>query len=109
MRHQPVLQRSADRTDNSGVNLMSSKMPEEELYRLATNRVEEKKGFYIHFAVYLAVTALSVVYGLLQAIQEIGFHALSFPWAAAQSASCFTCWGFLSFYSELWQHIANTN
>jgi len=36
-------------------------MPEQELYRLATNRVAKKKGVYIHFAVYLAVTALSVV------------------------------------------------
>ena len=61
MRHQPVLQRSVDRAGNSDVKIMSSKMPEQELYRLATNRVAKKKGVYIHFAVYLAVTALSVV------------------------------------------------
>ncbi|MCK4331324.1 MAG: 2TM domain-containing protein [Dehalococcoidia bacterium] len=36
-------------------------MSEQELYHLARNRVEEKKGFYIHFALYLAVNALSVV------------------------------------------------
>lgn len=40
---------------------MSSEVSEQELYRLATNRVEEKKGFYIHFAVYLDVNALLVV------------------------------------------------
>jgi cytochrome b561 len=40
---------------------MSSKMPEQELYCLATNRVAKKKGGYIHFAVYLAVTVLLVV------------------------------------------------
>ena len=40
---------------------MSSKMSEQELYHLARNRVEEKKGFYIHFALYLAVNALLVV------------------------------------------------
>ena len=40
---------------------MSNQMSEEELYRLARKRVEEKKGFYIHFAVYCAVNALLVL------------------------------------------------
>jgi len=40
---------------------MSSEVSEQELYRLARNRVEEKKRLRIHFAVYLAVTALLVV------------------------------------------------
>jgi hypothetical protein len=44
---------------------MSSEVSEQELYRLARNRVEEKKGFYIHFAVCLAVNALLVVIWLV--------------------------------------------
>jgi len=36
-------------------------MSEHDLYRLAIKRVDEKKGFYIHFAVYLAGNALLVV------------------------------------------------
>lgn len=40
---------------------MASNMSEEELYRLARKRVEEKKGFYVHFAVYLAVNALLIM------------------------------------------------
>lgn len=61
MRQQPVLQRSVDRAGNSDAKIMSSKVPEQELYCLATNRVAKKKGVYIHFAVYLAVTALLVI------------------------------------------------
>lgn len=56
-----MLQRSVDRAGNSEVKIMSSEVSEQELYHLARNRVAEKKGFYIHFAVYLAVTALLVV------------------------------------------------
>ena len=40
---------------------MSSNMSEKELYRLARKRVEEKKGVYIHFVVYLAVNVLLVI------------------------------------------------
>ncbi len=40
---------------------MSTKMSEEELYRSARKRVEEKKGFYTHFAVYIAVNILLVI------------------------------------------------
>jgi len=34
---------------------MSTGISEEELYRLAKKRVEEKKGFYTHLAVYICV------------------------------------------------------
>ena len=61
MRQQLLLERSVDTAGNSEVKIMSSEVSEQELYRLGRNRVEEKKGFYIHFAVYLAVTALLVV------------------------------------------------
>ena len=37
---------------------MSSGMSEEELYSQARKRVEERKGFYIHFALYIAVNIL---------------------------------------------------
>jgi len=40
---------------------MSTGMSEEELYRLARKRVEEKKGFYTHFAVYICVNILLVI------------------------------------------------
>jgi len=40
---------------------MASNMSDDELYRLARKRVEEKKGFYVHFAVYLAVNALLIM------------------------------------------------
>ena len=75
MRQQPVLQQSADRTDNSEVEIMSSKMSEQDLYRPARKRVEEKKGFYIHFAVYLAVNALLVVIWFVT-----GHPGNRFPW-----------------------------
>ncbi|GAF75287.1 unnamed protein product [marine sediment metagenome] len=40
---------------------MSTGMSEEELYHQARKRVEEKKGFYIHFTVYIAVNIMLVI------------------------------------------------
>jgi len=40
---------------------MSTGMSEEEIYRLARKRVEEKKGFFIHLAVYICVNILLVI------------------------------------------------
>jgi len=40
---------------------MSTGMSEEEIYRQAKKRVEEKKGFYTHLAVYIAVNILLVI------------------------------------------------
>ena len=40
---------------------MSTEMSEEEIYRLARKRVEEKKGFRIHLAVYIAVNIMLVI------------------------------------------------
>ena len=40
---------------------MSTEMSEEEIYRLARKRVEEKKGFRIHLAVYIGVNILLVI------------------------------------------------
>ena len=34
---------------------MSTKMSEEEIYRLARKRVEEKKGFFVHLVFYILV------------------------------------------------------
>ncbi len=34
---------------------MTSQMSEEEIYQIARKRVEEKKGFFIHLAVYIIV------------------------------------------------------
>lgn len=40
---------------------MSAQMSEEELYREARKRVEEKKGFFSHLAVYICVNILLVI------------------------------------------------
>lgn len=40
---------------NKGVSQMMSGMSEEEIYKIAKKRVEEKKGFYVHLAVYIIV------------------------------------------------------
>lgn len=50
---------------------MSTGMSEEELYRLASKRVEEKKGFYTHLAFYIAVNILLVI---------IWAAGAGFPW-----------------------------
>ena len=55
---------------------MSTGMSEEEIYRLARKRVEDKKGFYIHFAVYIGVNILLVI---IWATTGAGFPWFIFP------------------------------
>ncbi len=40
---------------------MSTQMSEEELYRMAKKRVEEKKGFRTHLAVYIGVNIFLII------------------------------------------------
>jgi len=40
---------------------MATEMSEKELYEAARKRVEEKKGFFIHLAVYICVNILLVI------------------------------------------------
>jgi len=40
---------------------MSAQMSEEELYKEARKRVEEKKGFFIHLSVYIIVNIMLVI------------------------------------------------
>ncbi len=55
---------------------MSTGMSEEELYRVARKRVEEKKGFYVHLAVYISVNILLVI---IWAATDAGFPWFVFP------------------------------
>ena len=40
---------------------MATEMSEEEIYRQARKRVEEKKGFYIHFTIYIVVNLMLMI------------------------------------------------
>jgi hypothetical protein len=51
---------------------MPNELPEEEVYRLARQRVEEKKGFYIHLTVYIFVNILLIIIWF--------FTGAGFPW-----------------------------
>ena len=44
---------------------MSSQMSEEKIYEEARKRVEEKKGFFIHLAVYIIINTLLVFIWLM--------------------------------------------
>ena len=55
---------------------MSTGMSEEEIYRQARKRVEEKKGFFSHFAVYVAVNIMLVI---IWAVTGAGFPWFVFP------------------------------
>ena len=55
---------------------MTTGMSEEEIYRLARKRVEEKKGFYTHFAIYLAINTMLVI---IWAVTGAGFPWFVFP------------------------------
>jgi len=51
-------------------------MSEKELYEQARKRVEEKKDFYIHFAVYILVNIMLVI---IWAVTGAGFPWFVFP------------------------------
>ena len=51
---------------------MPYEMSDEEIYKLARERVNEKKGFFTHFAVYIVVNILLVVIW--------AFTGRGFPW-----------------------------
>ena len=51
---------------------MVTELPEEEVYRLARQRVEEKKGFYIHLVAYIFVNILLILIWF--------FTGAGFPW-----------------------------
>ncbi len=40
---------------------MASHMSEEEIYQVARKRVEEKKGFFVHLAVYIVVNIIIIL------------------------------------------------
>ena len=51
---------------------MSGNLSDEEVYRIARQRVEEKKGFYTHLIVYICVNILLVLIWF--------FTGADFPW-----------------------------
>jgi fatty acid desaturase len=55
---------------------MTTGMSEEEIYRQAMKRVEEKKGFYVHFAVYIIVNIILVI---IWAATGAGYPWFLFP------------------------------
>ncbi|MBA7691885.1 hypothetical protein ES703_100440 [subsurface metagenome] len=55
---------------------MTTGMSEEEIYRKARERVEEKKGFYIHFIVYILVNIMLII---IWAATGAGFPWFIFP------------------------------
>ena len=55
---------------------MPAQLSEEELYEQAKKRVEEKKGFYIHFAVYIVVNVFFII---IWAATGAGFPWFVFP------------------------------
>lgn len=55
---------------------MTTGMSEGEIYRQARKRVEEKKGFYVHFAVYIIVNIILVI---IWAITGVGNPWFLFP------------------------------
>ena len=55
---------------------MTTGMSEEEIYRQARKRVEEKKGFYVHFAVYIIVNIILVI---IWAATGAGYPWFRFP------------------------------
>ncbi len=60
---------------------MSTRMTEEEIYKLARKKVEDKKGFYIHLTAYVCVNGLLVI---IWTVSGRGF-----PWFAVPAGG----WG----------------
>jgi len=51
-------------------------MSEEEMYEVARKRIEEKKGFFIHFGIYILVNAVLII---IWASTGAGFPWFVFP------------------------------
>ena len=56
---------------------MATQMSEEQIYEEAKKRVEEKKGFYVHFTVYIVVNIMLVLIWAFAA--DRGFPWFIFP------------------------------
>jgi len=61
---------------------MAKQLSEEQIYEEARKRVKAKKGFYIHFATYIAVSILLVI---IWALTDLG----GYPWFVWPLG----CWG----------------
>ena len=66
---------------------------EEEIYRTAQKRVKKKKGFYIHFGVYLAMGCFFFVMNLVEFDGEIWFFMPMIPWGVSIMIHYFAVFG----------------
>ena len=73
---------------------MSGNLSDEEVYRIARQRVEEKKGFYTHLIVYICVNILLV---LIWFFTGAGFPWFIFPLCGWGIGLLFHCLGVFVF------------
>lgn len=68
---------------------------EDKIYELARKRVKEKKGFYLHFSVYLAVGAFFFIMNALTYYDsyEWWFFFPLMPWGVALTIHYFSVFG----------------
>jgi hypothetical protein len=67
---------------------MSEAMSEEEIYKLARKRVQDKKDFFVHFCVYIVVNAMLVAIWAIPAVVILGLsgRCWSGVWASFSTA-----------------------
>ena len=68
---------------------MTTGMSEEEIYKEAKKRVEAKRDFYVHLAVYVCVNIFLIIIRTFPRLVA-GFLGLSFSWVVGESVSCST-------------------
>lgn len=56
--------------------MMPEQLTDEEIRRIATSRVRQKKGFFIHLTVYIAVNVFLVIIWAITSVQA----GYTFPW-----------------------------
>ena len=75
---------------------MTTQPTEDEIYQKARKRVEEKKGFYAHLCVYLAINLLVIIIWL---VTSLG----AYPWFVFPVG----CWGVIAILHYLFVFVFN--
>ncbi|MFH0778114.1 MAG: 2TM domain-containing protein [Candidatus Eisenbacteria bacterium] len=78
-------------------------MEENERYQRAKQRVEEIKGFYVHFSVYLIVNAGLVLINLLTSSHELWFYWPLLGWGIGIVAHAVSVFGLGGFWGPEWE------
>ena len=78
-------------------------MDDQDRYARAKKRVDEIKGFYSHFMVYIFVNAALCLINLLTDPQHLWFYWPLFGWGIGIVAHAFSTFGVFGYFGRDWE------